>query len=86
MLNRTIIMNTEEEIKLQKIIKEYWIKKNKLISKNYNNVSEYLEEFKSEVFNDMVNIMQIYSVENKSIDMPQCNNIIDAVKKDIIIE
>jgi hypothetical protein len=79
-------MNTEEEIKLQKIIKEYWIKKNKLISKNYNNVSEYLEEFKSEVFNDMVNIMQIYSVENKSIDMPQCNNIIDAVKKDIIIE
>jgi hypothetical protein len=79
-------MNTEEEIKLQKIIKEYWIKKNKSISKNYNNVSEYLEEFKSEVFNDMINIMQTYSYENKNIDMPQCNNIIDAVKKDIIIE
>ena len=75
-----------ELIYLQKIIKEYWVKKNKLISKNYNNVSEYLEEFKSEVFNDMANIMQIYSIENKSIDMPQCNNIIDAVKKDIIIE
>jgi len=86
MLNRTSIMNTEEEIKLQKIIKEYWIKKNKSISKNYNNVSEYLEEFKSEVFNDMINIMQTYSYENKNIDMPQCNNIIDAVKKDIIIE
>ena len=86
MLNRTSIMNAEEEIKLQKIIKEYWIKKNKSISKNYNNVSEYLEEFKSEVFNDMINIMQTYSYENKNIDMPQCNNIIDAVKKDIIIE
>ena len=86
MLNRTSIMNAEEEIKLQKIIKEYWIKKNKSISKNYNNVSEYLEEFKSEVFNDMINIMQTYSYENKNIDMPQCSNIIDAVKKDIIIE
>jgi hypothetical protein len=33
----------------------------------------------------MINIMQIYSVGNKNIDMTQCNNIIDAVKKDIII-
>jgi uncharacterized protein YydD (DUF2326 family) len=79
-------MNTKEEIKLQKIIDEYRVKKNKPTPKNYNNVGEYLEEFKSEVFNDMINIMQIYSVENKNIDMSQCNNIIDAVKKDIIID
>ena len=79
-------MNIEEEIKLQKIIKNYRIKKNKSISKNYNNVSEYLEEFKSEIFNDMMNIMQIYSIENKNINMVQCNDIIDTVKKDIIID
>jgi uncharacterized protein YydD (DUF2326 family) len=78
-------MDTKEEIKLQKIIKEYRVKKNKSINKNYNNVSECLEEFKSEVFNDMLNIMQIYSSVNKNIDMTQCNNIIDHVKKDIII-
>lgn len=79
-------MDTEEEIKLQKIIERYRVKKNKSINKNYNNVSEYLEEFKSEVFNDMLNIMQIYSSVNKNIDMSQCNNIIDHVKKDIIIK
>lgn len=78
------IMEPEDRAKLQKIVTEYHSKNKNNYDKNVKNYDElvdYLEDAKSKISEDIINIIQIYNTENNiNIDIATYCKCIDNIK------